>query len=119
MKTQFAKHPRRASRAKHQPATSAAKIDVGVAVWNTLGAAKLLELSPARVLRAVASGQLSSSRRIIGGDGKPRFAFSHGDLREYAALLVTENAESDRERPGYARQRVHALEAINALTFAL
>lgn len=94
-------------------AADAPKIDVSRSVWNTLGAAKLLGLSPARVVRAVASGQLYSSRRIIGGDGKPRFAFSHSDLRDYALCLIPESSEG--QSPVYVRERVAAHEAIQAL----
>jgi hypothetical protein len=106
---------RRAQRTKPQTnaAEAAPQIDVARSVWNTLGAAKLLGLTPARVVRAVASGQLYSSRRIIGGDGKPRFAFSHSDLRDYAFWLVPDS--KDGQSPAYVRERVAAHEAINAL----
>lgn len=96
-------------------AADAPKIDVSRSVWNTLGAAKLLGLSPARVVRAVASGQLPSSRRLIGGDGKPRFAFSHGDLREYADWLLKEGAVPGRSDLAYLGEREAALDAIEAL----
>jgi len=88
---------------------------VSRSVWNTLGAAKLLGLSPARVVRAVASGQLHSGRRIIGGDGKPRFAFSHADLGEYAEYLMDLAAPVASKSPAYMRERTAALDAINAL----
>lgn len=112
--TQPTKPARDARRAKPKAEASGAAgdaptIDVSRSVWNTLGAAKLLGLSPARVVRAVASGQLYSSRRIIGGDGKPRFAFSHTDLHAYAAWLMTNCDESD------ISSRSDALEAIKSL----
>lgn len=100
----------RRAKPKTDAAGDAPTIDVSISVWNTLGAAKLLNLSPARVLRAVASGQLNSSRRIIGGDGKPRFAFSHNDLRAYALDLVPESSEG--HPPAYVRERLAASEAI-------
>lgn len=109
---------RRAQRTKPQTnaAEAALQIDVARSVWNTLGAAKLLGLTPARVVRAVASGQLYSSRRIIGGDGKPRFAFSHGDLRAYADWLLKEGAVPGRSDLAYLGEREAALDAIEALT---
>lgn len=87
--------PKRAARAPQSKALIAAadatppikELAEAVHVWNTLGVASALATTPARVMRALANGEIKSTVRIVGGDGRPRFAFCLGDVYSYAKIL--------------------------------
>jgi|GEM_PF-6921942 len=98
MKTKPTKDARRASTKSAQrkaPTPASGAVDDAPRTWNTLGVASLFATTPARVMRAVACGDLTSTVRIVGGDQKPRFAFTLFDVATYARLLVKRAPESE------------------------
>lgn len=67
-------------------------------VWNTLGAATQFGITPARVTRSYAAGEIKSSVRTLGGDLRPRVAFTLADMQGFADVLIARESRDGGDR---------------------
>lgn len=95
---------------KTKPKRAAARsedlIPAGVPlVWNTLGVATALGVDNNRILRAHVNGELAASVRIVGGDGKPRIAFTLADVQGFADTLIARESREGGDKKVLAAAR--------------
>lgn len=74
-------------------------------VWNTLGAATQFGITPARVMRSYAAGELKSSVRTLGGDLRPRLAFTLLDMQGFADVLIARSSRDGGDKKVLAAAR--------------
>lgn len=67
-------------------------------VWNTLGVATQFGITPARVTRSYAAGEIKSSVRTLGGDLRPRLAFTLLDMQGFADVLIARSSRDGGDK---------------------
>lgn len=90
--------PTGARRAPSKPSHATVPAEPAPRVWNTLGAATQFGITPARVTRSYAAGEIKSSVRTLGGDLRPRVAFTLSDMQGFADVLIARESRDGGDR---------------------
>lgn len=90
--------PTGARRAQTKASQTNAPAQPAPCVWNTLGVATQFAITPARVTRCYAAGEIKSSVRTLGGDLRPRVAFTLHDMQGFADVLIVRESRDGGDR---------------------